>query len=886
MKKLIVLVLPLCLALGIQLNSWGQILLAGTSFDPLPGNEGRTYIGLNDIVQYGFQTGSLNINRPIAPNVNAGVFNNGTTEYYAITDNPYKLDNALYNNIATPDYQLVLNGATSTPKNYLTYNVSGLQPGSNVEVRIRYCNPFSSSQATCGPGEIVSARGVINPDQYNTNNGLEGQQVSRTNCANLLTITQSTNNSQAIGANGEMKFYLNAQQSGLCKAIAITSIEIWGTPAPKVLVAQGTDVCVGEQVAVSTTQDYNGTYQWQFYNGSTWSNIAGATNKSLLYDMPTTVGAYQFRALITPLPSGSVITSTPISVNTIVCCQVGSPPVNASRKTVFYDNFGRLNMANTAGTSYYEWDYSDVLNPVEVLKTTATPFRWPITPAPLGATFNGAPGPLNDGQYAVAAFLTGYNYPIDGYNGARLEWANRVTGQTTIPNPDLTYDHSGQRDGGALFLNCPPNTQDQVLYSRNINNLCFGKQLFFQCWIAVFTNSAAGTYNPVNIKVRLTDGGNPANVVEVTATATRQADGGGVWVPINAQITLTGTSVLMEIINNQNVSVNGNDLVLDDIKIMACSPPAIDLYFNLATLSQNLAICQNTDDVTLFTKATSLLNSYYGGNARYIFQWTKTPLVTTSWQNLNASPQTLDNFTIADALTTAPYTGFATGDKIYYRVIAASPTIFTANNNFVGVDNANINDPCKDYSVSPAIEVTKSCPLPVDLLSFTAKNVSNSTIALQWITTHEILHSHFEIQRSTDGRNFETIGSVYEASFYGYIKTYDFSDFNAPSGIVYYRLKQIDMDGKYTFSELAVIDHTIKSFVVYPNPTSGNATVAFKQAGEFSFATVEVLTMTGAEVLKLTTSETSVTIDGLTKGVYLIKVSFLDEVLVQKLIVE
>ncbi|MCU0417084.1 MAG: T9SS type A sorting domain-containing protein [Cytophagaceae bacterium] len=883
MKKVYVVFLSVIVFLtAILHHAHAQILIAGTSFDPLPGNEGRTYIGINDIVQYGFQTGSLTIVPPIAPNVNTNTFNNGTTEYHAITDNPFKLDNTRFNNIATPDYQLVFNGPTGTPRNFLTYKVTGLQPGSNVQVRIRYCNPFSATQASCGPGEIVSVKGVVNPDQYNTNNGLEGQQVSRTNCASLLTITQATNNSQAIGANGEMTFYLNAQQNGLCKAVAITSIEIWGTPAPRVLVDQGEEVCVGEQVAVSTTQNYNGTYQWQFHNGSTWSNITGATNKSLLYDMPSTVGTYQFRAIITP-PSAAAITSTPVTVRTIVCCQVGSPPVNASRQTVYYDNFGRLNMANTAGTSYYAWDYTNVLNPVEVLRTTTTPFRWPLTPAPLGATFRGGPGPLQDGDYAVAAFINGYNSPIDGYAGARLEWASRITGTNTIPNPDLYYDHSGQRDGAALLLNCPPFTLNQVMYSRTINNLCFGKQLFFQCWITVFTNGAMGPYNPVNVKVRLTDGGNPMNVIEVTGTATNQNEGGGVWVPINAQITLTGTTLLMEIINNQNVAIDGNDLVLDDIKIMACSPPAIDLYFDLGTLAQNLAICQNTDDVPLFTKATALLNTYYGGNARYLFQWTKTPNVFTSWTNLG-TPQTLDQLNIADALTTAPYTGFGTGDRMYYRVIAASPAIFTANNNFVGIDNANINDPCKDYSVSPAIEVTRNCPLPVDLLSFKVQS-AGSYNQLQWVTANEQFNHYFSIERSTDGIQFSSIGQVSAATSDGIIQQYQFEDRNAPSSTTYYRLKQVDLNGAYTYSSLVVVQpNTTEQFTLYPNPSTGS--VALLLPAVVSEASIEVLSITGSVVQQLSTTSDLTNINGLTSGVYLVKVTLGSTVQTQKLIIE
>src|SRR5690606_19344054 len=156
-------------------------------------------------------------------------------------------------------------------------------------------------------------------------------------------------------------------------------------------------------------------------------------------------------------------------------------------------------------------------------KTTTSPFRWPLIPAPLGATFRAA-GPLVDGEYCVAGYLTGYN-ASNGYEGAKLEWANRVTGPTAEPNP-TSFDHSGSVDGACLFLNCPANTMGSTIYTRTIPNLCNGKQLFFECWIAVFTNSAGGAYSGVNVTVKLTDGGNAANFVTTSGTATRQADGG------------------------------------------------------------------------------------------------------------------------------------------------------------------------------------------------------------------------------------------------------------------------------------------------------------------------------------------------------------------------
>lgn len=873
------------LAAGVTTHTSAQmVLISGTSFDPSPGNEGRTYIGVNDIIQYGLQIGTITITPPIAPNVNPNVFNG--TYYHAITNNPYNLDNTRYNNLVTPDYQLVVSSAPSTPSNILQYKVGGLLPGSNVEVRVTYCNVISPTYAGCGPGEIISARGVINPDGFNTFNGLEGSQLQRGNClATNHVVTQTSSNSNPILANGEMTFYLNNQQTGPCKALGITRIEIWGTPKPKIIASEGIEVCAGESLSLQSLISYNtgsggGTFRWQVNTGS-WVNLG--TTLAQWYETTTTPGSYQFRLQVTS--GASTFTSDPITVTTITCCQVGSPPVAASRQTVFYDNFGRLNLANTAGTSYYEWDYSNVLNPVEVLRTTATPFRWPITPAPLGATFVGTPGPLQDGQYAVAAYLTGYNYPINGYQGARLEWANRVLGLNTIPNPDLTYDHSGQPDGGALFLNCPPSTLNQVLYTRTINNLC-PKQLFFECWIAVFTNSASGPYNPVNIRVRLTDGGNAANVVQTTATATRQADGGGVWVRVAAQITLTGNSVIMDIINNQNVSVDGNDLVLDDIKLMACAPPDANLYFDLPTLAMQTIICP-TDPLNLYARSTTLLNSYYSGAPLYLYQWTRTPNVASSWQNLG-TPQSGLTYNIANPSTHPTFSGLAAGGKVYFRLIVASASTYTARSNFQGsaANYANPNDPCKNYSMSDVIEATAQCPLPVNILSFTGFKKGNVN-QLRWTTSSEKNNHYFQIERSGDGHDFIAIGRTEGKGTTNTLHQYQFADQFPLSSTNYYRLKQVDYDGANTFSNvIAIEDHKASDLLkIYPNPNKGSFTIQMAQPGQ-SYK-IDITDLEGKIVYTTSGNEAPeiLEVDNLSNGFYILSLHLDSEVSISKVIV-
>ncbi len=91
--------------------------------------------------------------------------------------------------------------------------------------------------------------------------------------------------------------------------------------------------------------------------------------------------------------------------------------------------------------------------------------------------------------------------------------------------------------------------------------------------------------------------------------------------------------------------------------------------------------------------------------------------------------------------------------------------------------------------------------MPVELISFRGANKKNHNI-LSWITASEINNSHFEIQRSYDGFNFEKIGSIngHGTSFDNH--EYEYIDDSFTSSLCYYRLKQYDYDGTFTLSNV------------------------------------------------------------------------------------
>ncbi|MFW6019874.1 MAG: BNR-repeat neuraminidase N-terminal domain-containing protein, partial [Bacteroidales bacterium] len=109
-------------------------------------------------------------------------------------------------------------------------------------------------------------------------------------------------------------------------------------------------------------------------------------------------------------------------------------------------------------------------------------------------------------------------------------------------------------------------------------------------------------------------------------------------------------------------------------------------------------------------------------------------------------------------------------------------------------------------------------PLPVEWLDFQAKS-TDGRVELLWKTATETNNDYFVVEHSTDGRSFDVIDKVDGAGNSNEIKEYTSHHTPKSSGIHYYRIKQVDYDGKYEYSsiETARIEQH-ESIHIYPNP--------------------------------------------------------------------
>jgi Concanavalin A-like lectin/glucanases superfamily/Secretion system C-terminal sorting domain/Calcineurin-like phosphoesterase len=118
-----------------------------------------------------------------------------------------------------------------------------------------------------------------------------------------------------------------------------------------------------------------------------------------------------------------------------------------------------------------------------------------------------------------------------------------------------------------------------------------------------------------------------------------------------------------------------------------------------------------------------------------------------------------------------------------------------------------------------------SGPLPVTLTNFKAVAKNNTSVKINWSTTNETNNSFFEIQRSRDGKDFTSIGTVPGTNNAGIVQQYEFYDYQPLMGSSFYRLKQVDINSSSVYSEIerVTISNFKKSVDLYPNPAAGKS---------------------------------------------------------------
>lgn len=178
--------------------------------------------------------------------------------------------------------------------------------------------------------------------------------------------------------------------------------------------------------------------------------------------------------------------------------------------------------------------------------------------------------------------------------------------------------------------------------------------------------------------------------------------------------------------------------------------------------------------------------------------------------------------------------------------------------------------------------------LPVSLLNFTANNLSNNAL-LTFQTASEINNSGFLIQRSFNGYQFDSIGFVKGNGNSNQLSNYRYFDYQPTKGldgVVYYRLKQVDYDGRSELSEIKAVYFMGQNsiFKIYPNPVTDILTIESTTSETF---TLQLYNLSGQLQLSKTFSEKDqIDLSNISQGVYYIRIWNEYSSIVRKIVVQ
>ncbi|WP_345073743.1 T9SS type A sorting domain-containing protein [Hymenobacter fastidiosus] len=267
--------------------------------------------------------------------------------------------------------------------------------------------------------------------------------------------------------------------------------------------------------------------------------------------------------------------------------------------------------------------------------------------------------------------------------------------------------------------------------------------------------------------------------------------------------------------------------------------------------SQATVVRTGNSATITFNLTNAPAGSQYGQNRLVIGSST---FLTTLPQNL--FPQDKQNFN--PGTTTNGAYNFGTGTEIG----SGNDTyvVFSGNNNSFTVTNL---DPAKSYKffgfefnndgvlnaenyLVPNIE--PQSPLPVELVTFTAK-LRNRAVVLNWATASETNNRGFEVQRSQTGTedSFTTILTKAGVGTTTVRTSYEATDAQPLAGLSYYRLKQIDLDGKTTTTRPVAIRTSLGDVSLFPNPTQGSVIIQLPE-GSTDNLLVRIMDLTGRQI--------------------------------------
>jgi hypothetical protein len=446
--------------------------------------------------------------------------------------------------------------------------------------------------------------------------------------------------------------------------------------------------------------------------------------------------------------------------------------------------------------------------------------------------------------------------------GFTYDWYKRPSGAPTSTSSSITtgvvgtYGVRVTPGAGAQAIGCPQVTSNDAQVTSNISTPSIVSSNCTSAPNGTFTLSGTG-------------GGN-------TFTWYDAASGGSVLATGNpAVINITGPRTVYVENSNTNTAAptmataNGDDggggATWNSTNFVALQS------FTLVSVWVRAACCGTS--VTLNMTKDGVANQTSGAQTLTVGTWKE---VILNWPITAGSTYVI---TYATAARLSIKTGHSS--TTYSSMVTLNPNA-NGNSGAAFQWTLRTGSPCLRGPIS------LDCPLPVSLLSFeVSAAVSNSTL-VSWSTSSEINNDYFIIERSFDGINFDAVGKVEGLGNSSQVNSYEFTDLQSTNGIVYYRLKQVDEDGTYLYSEIkSIFNGGSPGILLYPNPNQGSFTVFIPSEGEYRISLSDIVgKLLYESIVHTSVSKEHLLNTSLAKGTYLIQISSGNDLLTDKIIIE
>jgi len=178
--------------------------------------------------------------------------------------------------------------------------------------------------------------------------------------------------------------------------------------------------------------------------------------------------------------------------------------------------------------------------------------------------------------------------------------------------------------------------------------------------------------------------------------------------------------------------------------------------------------------------------------------------------------------------------------------------------------------------------------LPVELLSFTGV-CNRQDVVMKWTTAAGTNNNYFTVERSAEEINWEPAGTVQETGNSPFPNTYTFTDKHPGKPVSYYRLKQTDLNGNYTYGKIIAVKQcssdAIEDLTVYSNPSAGKFNFLYP-GDKDQVRSTEIFTLQGQKVYGTTGFHPSPDLSEKPPGIYFVYVHLYSKIIKRKIVVK